>query len=165
MTMMHPPGHVVVFPYCDTDFARVALTYDPGQKYTRSLQRECLKRFYPEFYDFPGSRNLPSDHTPIDENNSLARYKHEEKDVYGDPAVIWAACQYLSFPNKALLLLSRVMPSLRRRRDWLFRPLLMMVRTHRQSLPYISLRSSVRGPQYEPRPIIGDIDDMVAKIE
>jgi hypothetical protein len=162
MTMMHPPGHVVVFPYCDTEFARVALTYDPGQKYSRSLQRECLQRFYPEFYDFQGSRNLPADHMPIDQAISFARHEAEEKYAYGNPSIIWAACQYLSLPNRALLLISCIMPSLRRRRDWLFRPLLMILRTQRQAVPYISLGGSARTVQHEGRSIDDDTADIAA---
>lgn len=142
ITMMHPPGHVVVFPYCDVDFARAALTYDPGQKYKRFLQRECLQRFYPEFYDFAGSRNLPSDHMPVDKAVSLARDRAEEEYAYGDPSIIRAACRYLNFQNKAILLVSQFLPALRRRRDWLFRPLLTILRTQNQAPAYIRLKDS-----------------------
>jgi hypothetical protein len=151
ITMMHPPGHVVAFPYCDLDFARIALKYDPGQKYARSLQRECLQRFYPEFYDFAGSRKLPSDHGPVDMAITTARDQAEEKYVYGDPSVTRAARQYLSFSNKAILLASQLLPKLRRRRDWVFRPLLMILRTQKQALPYIKLEDAAGRRQAETR--------------
>ncbi len=144
ITMMHPPGHVVVFPYCDTEFAHVALTYDPGQKFQRYLQRECLQRFYPEFYDFASSRSLPPDHAPISKEISLSRYQAQKAYVYSDTSIVWAACQYLSFPNQALLLAAKFIPNLRQRRDWVFRPLLMILRTERENVPYINLNS-----QYE----------------
>jgi hypothetical protein len=140
--MMHPPGHVVAFPYCDIDFARTALKYDPGQKYERSLQRECLQRFYPEFCDFAGSRKLPSDHPPVDKEVTFARDRAEENYLYGDASVMRAAHQYLSLSNSAILRLSQFLPALRRRRDWVFRPLLTVLRTQRQALPYIDLKGS-----------------------
>lgn len=144
ITMMHPPGHVAVFPYCDIEFANAALTYDPGQKYQRRLQRECLRRFYPEFYDFASSRNLPLDHAPIAQGITLSRYYTESKYVYGEPSIIWSACKYLSFSNKVLLLTAKFIPRLRQRRDWIFRPLLTLLRTQRQNSPFISLNASVR---------------------
>lgn len=144
ITMMHPPGHVVVFPYCDLEFARAALTYDPGQKYLRYLQRECLQQFYPEFYDFAGSRSLPSDHIPIDKRTSFCRRRAEDAHVYNNPSIIWAACKYLNFPSKVLLLAAKAIPSLRQRRDWIFCPLLMILRTQHQAVPYMSLNASTR---------------------
>ncbi|MFC3460109.1 MULTISPECIES: hypothetical protein [Massilia] len=137
LTMMHPPGHVVVFPYCDLEFALATLRYHPAEKYRWFFQKECLRRFYPEFYDFPGSRNLPPDHEPIDEKTSRAYDETERRYAYDNPAGMRAALQYLNWPNRLLLLASRIAPSLRQRRDWLFRPLLLLVRTHREAPVFI----------------------------
>lgn len=154
ITMTHPPGHVIVFPYCDIEFARTALAYDPGQKYQRYLQRECLRRFYPEFYDFAGSRDLPADHAPIPEEISSSRHQIEEAHLYNDSSVVWAACRYLSFPNKVLLLAAKFIPKLRQHRDWIFRPILTLVRTSHQNVPYMNAatpaRSEKRTVQFEP---------------
>jgi hypothetical protein len=137
---MHPPGHVVAFPYCDIDFARTALKYDPGQKYARKLQGECLQRFYPEFCDFEGTRKLPPGHPPVDREVTLALDQAEDRYVYGDASIARAARRYLNFPNAAILWISQFVPALRRRRDWVFRPLLTVLRTQKQALPYIDLQ-------------------------
>jgi hypothetical protein len=141
ISMMHPPGHVVAFPYCDIDFARTALKYDPGQKYARKLQGECLQRFYPEFCDFEGTRKLPPDHAPVDREVTLALDQAEDRYVYGDASIARAARRYLNFSNAAILWMSQFVPALRRRRDWVFRPLLTVLRTQKQALPYIDLQS------------------------
>ncbi len=141
ITMMHPPGHVVAFPYCDLDFARTALKYDPGQKYARSLQRECLQNFYPEFYDFEGSRKLPPNPVPVDRKVTFALEQAEDKYVYGNAAVTRAARQYLSLSNRTILWMSRFIPAVRKRRDWVLRPLLTVLHTHKQALPYIDLKN------------------------
>ena len=139
ITMMHPPGHVVVFPYCDLEFALVTLKYHPAEKYKYFFQKECLRRFYPEFYDFHGSRNLPAGHAPLDEATSHARDSADERYAYGDPSGVRAALKYLSLPNRVLLLLSRLAPGLRRRRDWLFRPLLLLIRTQHEARTFIDV--------------------------
>jgi len=137
ITMMHPPGHVVVFPYCDLDFVRAALQVHPGDKYRHVLQKECLRRFYPEFYDFHGTRNIPKDHAPLDPGVRHARERASQNFLYGDPAVVREALPYLSWPNRMLLLASRFLPSLRRRRGWVFEPLLQLVRTRREAPTFI----------------------------
>ncbi|MEW6021269.1 MAG: hypothetical protein AB1807_03915 [Pseudomonadota bacterium] len=137
ITMMHPPGHVVVFPYCDVEFALATLRYHPAEKYRYFFQKECLRRFYPEFYEFHGSRNMPPDLTPLDEKSSRAYDQVEERYAYGDAGVARAALNYLSLPNRLLLLGSRLVPALRRHRDWLFRPLLLLVRTQREAPVFI----------------------------
>ncbi|MFC0250918.1 hypothetical protein [Massilia consociata] len=147
ITMMHPPGHVIVFPYHDLDFARATLRYHPADKYKWFFQKECLKRFYPEYVDFHGSRNLPPDHPPLDAAESRARDTASEHAAYGDPATVMAALKYLNWKNRILLLLALGSSSLRRRRDWLFRPLLSLVRLDRQSKAFIDKDSAaVVGP-------------------
>lgn len=137
ITMMHPPGHVVVYPYCDLEFALATLRYHPAEKYRYFFQKECLRRFYPEFYDFHGSRNLPADHPPLDEATSRAYDEAEQRYAYGDPAGMRSVLKYLNLPNRLLLLASRIAPRLRQRRDWLFRPLLLLVRTQREAPVFI----------------------------
>jgi asparagine synthetase B (glutamine-hydrolysing) len=139
ITMMHPPGHVVVFPYCDLEFAIATLKYHPAEKYKYFFQKECLLRFYPEFYDFHGSRNLPADHPPLDQATSRARDEAQERYAYGDAAVTREALGYLNWPNKLVLLASRLIPGLRPRRHRLFRPLLLLVRTYREAPAFIEL--------------------------
>jgi hypothetical protein len=144
ITMMHPPGHVAVFPYCDLEFALATLKYHPAEKYKWFFQKECLRRFYPEFFDFPGSRNLPRDHMPISSAVSDARDRSSEAFAYDHPSAIADTLKYLSFPNKILLLLSRLFPGLRRGRDWVFRPLLLLVRTMNEADIFIERGTTAR---------------------
>ena len=137
ITMMHPPGHVIVFPYHDLDFVRATMRYHPADKYKWFFQKECLKRFYPDFFDFHGSRNLPPEHAPLSEAESRARDAAAERHTYGDVPTILAALKYLSPKNKVLLLLSLGSAGLRKRRDWLFRPLLSLVRMERESPVFV----------------------------
>lgn len=61
-----PAGHVPVHPYCDLDYIRVSLRYDPLHKLERRLQDRCLEEFWPAYFAFPGSRRLPPDSKPGD---------------------------------------------------------------------------------------------------
>ena len=142
ITMMHPPGHVVVFPYCDMDFARTTLRYHPAEKYKWFFQKECLKRFYPEFVDFAGSRNLPPDHAPLDMAESHARDGESERYLYGDVSTVLSALKYLSWMNRILLLLAWALPFLRSKRGWLFRPLLSLVRVQREGKIFVKREST-----------------------
>ena len=137
ITMMHPPGHVVVFPYCDTEFVRATMKYHPADKYKWFFQRECLKRFYPEYYAFPGSRNLPPDHPPRDQATTDAVDAAQENYLYGNRAHLFSAAKYLSWKNKAILIASAVMPGLRSKRRWLFDRLLALVKTQHESTVFI----------------------------
>ncbi len=130
ITMMHPPGQVIVFPYCDLRFVRATLRYDPAEKYKWFLQKECLKRFYPAYFDFPGSRNMPADMVPVSQEQSDSMDSQTYGFFYDDKSTVFAALKYLNLQNKALLLLSVLFRPLRHRRSWLFIPLLFLVKTH-----------------------------------
>lgn len=147
VTMMHPPGHVAVFPYCDLEFVRVALEYHPAEKYKWFFQRECLRRFYPDYYEFPGSRDMPKDHAPVSRALVRERERSYERYVYGSPGRLLAALKYLSPANRLLLLLSAAIPAIRRRRGWLFEPLLLLVDTEHEAFSVISSASLGSGAQ------------------
>ena len=135
--MMHPPGHVVVFPYYDLRFVRTTLQYDPAEKYKWFLQKECLKRSYPAYFEFPGSRNLPADIAPVPQEQSDAMDRQAQEFVYSDKSVVFGALKYLALPNKVLLLLSTMFRPLRNSRSWLFVPLLLMVKTHQAQRAFV----------------------------
>lgn len=145
ITMMHPPGHVIVFPYCDMEFALTTLEYQPQEKYKWFFQKECLKRFYPDYFHFPGSRNLPADHPPLSEHESHARDAAEEKNTYGSWSIKFKSMKYLSWKNKFLLLTSSVLPVVKKRRNWLFSPLLSLVKTQADAKPFIEKGFSSKG--------------------
>lgn len=137
ITMMHPPGHVVVFPYCDMEFVRATMKYHPADKYKWFFQRECLKRFYPDYFAFPGSRNIPEGHPAQDEEFTRRSDEAQENYLYGNRDHIFSAAKYLSLKNRAVLMLSVFLPRLRQQRRWLFNPLLSLVRTHHEAQAFI----------------------------
>lgn len=137
ITMMHPPGQLVVFPYYDLGFVRATLRYHPGEKYKWFFQKECLRRFYPDYFDHPGSRNLPADIIPLSEEKSKILDKQAENFVFGSFSVVAGALKFLTLKNKALLLLLFAFSPLRKTRNWLFFPLLLLVKTHQGNIAFI----------------------------
>lgn len=137
ITMMHPPGQVVVFPYYDLRFVLATLRYDPAEKYKWFFQKECLKRSYPAYFDFPGSRNMPAEMAPMPQAQSDAMDAQAQQFVYGDTAAVLGTLKYLALPNKVLLLLSTVLRPLRNRRSWLFVPLMLLVKTQQGHRPFV----------------------------
>ena len=47
---MLPAGNVVLCPYLDLDHIYELFSYVPSEKYKILLQKACLKKFWPEFY-------------------------------------------------------------------------------------------------------------------
>lgn len=139
ITMMHPPGQVVIFPYYEMAFVRATMRYHPADKYKWFFQKECLRRSYPAYFDFPGSRNVPGVMTPLPAERSAAMDQQDDDFTFGDRSVVLAALKYLSLPNKVLLLLALVFKPLRQRRRWLLGPLLTLVKTQRSHRSFVKL--------------------------
>jgi hypothetical protein len=59
-----PPGHVPVCPYLDLDYLRLLLDFASEDKHATKFQRACLKEFWPDFYKYPGNRDVPVDMAP-----------------------------------------------------------------------------------------------------
>jgi hypothetical protein len=59
-----PPGHVPLCPYLDLDYLRLLLGFVSSDKHTTKFQRACLKEFWPDFYRYPGNRDVPVDMAP-----------------------------------------------------------------------------------------------------
>lgn len=137
ITMMQPPGQVVVFPYYDLGFVRATLKYDPAEKYKWFFQKECLKRSYPAYFDFHGSRNLPPDIQPLPAATTAQMDQNEDDFSYASMAVVLGTLKYLSLQNKALLLASVVFKPLRARRRWLLQPMLALVKTQQENRAFL----------------------------
>lgn len=139
ITMMHPPGQLPVFPYYDMGFVRAALTYHPGDKYQLFFQEECLRRFYPQYLDFEGTRNIPIGFPKVP--RQVHRRLDREGDVFtfGDLRTVLAALKYLSVSNRLLLLLALVSKTIRNKRKWLYQPLLLLVKAARENRPFIHI--------------------------
>ena len=59
-----PPGHVPLCPFLDLDYLRVLLGFVSSDKHATKFQRACLKAFWPDFYRYPGNRDVPVDMAP-----------------------------------------------------------------------------------------------------
>ncbi|HKE95980.1 MAG TPA: asparagine synthase-related protein [Povalibacter sp.] len=71
-----PPGHVPVCPFLDLDYIRLLLSFVPQDKHATILQRRCLAEFWPQFYRYPGTRDIPPDSVRrsarVDDEENLA---------------------------------------------------------------------------------------------
>jgi hypothetical protein len=56
-----PAGHVPVCPYLDLDYISLLLEFIPAEKHQTIFQRSCLQEFWPEFFKYPGNRDIPAD--------------------------------------------------------------------------------------------------------
>jgi hypothetical protein len=138
ITMMQPPGHLVVFPYLDLGFVETCLRYHPAEKYHWFFQKECLKRFWPEYYDFPGTRNLPEGFLPISKCVQNSRRKEFESFLFSDSDLLKDSIRKLtSLPMFYLWRFSTFFPFLRKKRNWFFTPLIKLVKYKKNCKSYI----------------------------
>lgn len=68
-----PAGHVVVCPYLDLDYISLLLEFDPNEKHMAIFQRECLRRFWPQFAKYSGNRDIPEDVPPGNARTAVRR--------------------------------------------------------------------------------------------
>lgn len=54
-----PIDHILVCPYLDLDYISLLLNFKPTEKHRTVLQRQCLSKYWPEFYKYPGNRDIP----------------------------------------------------------------------------------------------------------
>lgn len=59
MQHLTPAGYVAVYPYFDLDHIQVTMELSSMDKIEEKLQARCLRVFWPEYYQFPGSRRIP----------------------------------------------------------------------------------------------------------
>ncbi len=133
ITMMQPPGHLVVFPYYDLNFVNTCLAHHPAQKLATFFQKECLKRFWPEYYDFPGSRNLPKGFKPIDQSLEKRLTAAENNWLSNSEDVEAKLVSSVNLKNRVLRNISRKVPKINGARSWLFEPLSKLYKFSHQS--------------------------------
>lgn len=124
-----PAGHLTVYPYFDLDYVCAALEIDPIEKIppNASLQARCLVEFWPSYYAFPGSNNIPS------QSKSESPAANEQ---------LWFACfqqllkeaGYPTMPNNlltaranAIFSLAQINISFSRRARWWLEPFLLLL--------------------------------------
>ncbi len=139
ITMMQPPGHVVVFPYYDLNFVNACMSYHPAKKLATFFQKECLKRFWPEYYDFKGSRNLPKDFSPLDDGIAKSRVKAEKDWLKNSRDVEVKLMKSLSIKNTLLRKTAKHLPVINKRRNWLFEPLSKLLKFEESSRTIIKI--------------------------
>ncbi len=129
ITMMQPPGHVVVFPYLDLNFVSACLAYNPKQKLATLFQKECLKRFWPQYYyNFKGTRDLPNELQPIKQSIEESILKSESDWLHNSKEVEKKLLSLLNNKNKFIRVLTRRFPVLFKQRSWLFDPIVKLLK-------------------------------------
>ena len=141
ITMMQPPGHVVVFPYYDLNFINTCMAYHPAQKLATFFQKECLKRFWPEYYNFPGSRDLPKNFPPIKETVAKSIEKSESDWLKNTVAEETKLTNLLSIKCYLLRKLTNNTPGMNKKRSWLFEPLSSLLKFNEKSKSIIKVNS------------------------
>jgi hypothetical protein len=59
-----PAGHVIACPYLDFDYLSLLFEFKPSDKHATVFQQACLRKFWPQFYKYPGNRDIPADLPP-----------------------------------------------------------------------------------------------------
>jgi hypothetical protein len=125
-----PPGHVVVCPYLDLDYLRLLLSFKSSDKHETSFQRSCLREFWPEFYKYPGNRDIPSDLQPGSPAESRARIaacqRAMRKEITTHGAMPYLR-DLLSRRKRPLVALSRYSAAFAEQCSWYLTPLMELV--------------------------------------
>ncbi len=125
-----PAGHVIACPYLDFDYLSLLFSFKPSHKHVTVFQQACLRRFWPEFYKYPGNRDIPADLPPgrptLELRQDLACLKRlfEEIDVQSAEGEL---AKLLTAKARAALALARLNPGIAARSRWFLQPLAELV--------------------------------------
>jgi hypothetical protein len=125
-----PPGHIPVCPYLDLDYLKLLLSFRSTEKHATAFQRACLREFWPEFYRYPGNRDVPMDMPPgssalTDERTARCRAALWQEVSTGNGLA--ELHELLSLKGRIRLELSRRSRTVAARSDWLLTPVLELV--------------------------------------
>jgi hypothetical protein len=125
-----PPGHVPVCPYLDLDYLRLLLGFVSSDKHTTKFQRACLKEFWPEFYRYPGNRDVPIDvppGSPALANEQTLQCQATLLDEINSQGCLPAFYKLLTVRGRVGLSLARRSAALALRGQWYLTPLMELV--------------------------------------
>lgn len=122
-----PAGHVTVYPYFDLDYVEAVLKFNPMEKLPpNNIQALCLSEFWPEYYKFPGSRNIPSESkansSRVLDEIGLACIKKMRTETSGN--LLNYSINTLRYKHILILLFSLCNESIAMRFKWWIIPLL-----------------------------------------
>lgn len=133
-----PPGHTVVYPYLDLDYARLMLTFTSTGKHATSFQRACLREYWPEFLAYPGTRDIPDWVEPAPAEFERRRIAGRERALRGEIGAAGAMPflrSLLSMRKRAVLFLAGNSEAVANRASWYLLPLLELVARHATARP------------------------------
>lgn len=135
--MTQSPRHLVFFPYLELGHVRKTLEFQPGEKYKVFFQRDCLQRFYPDYFDMPGSRAMPSvlRPLPVAERQQLADC---ERHYLFSPKVTEMILERIGATNKKLFAMNKLLWPLGSPRAWLFESLARYYRSEERQGYFIN---------------------------
>jgi hypothetical protein len=126
-----PPGHIPVCPYLDLDYLKLLLGFRSTEKHATAFQRACLREFWPEFYRYPGNRDVPTDVPPGSSaltNERTARCREALWEEISSTRNSRAELhELLSTKGRIRLELARRSRTIATRSDWLLPPILELV--------------------------------------
>ncbi len=125
-----PPGLVAVCPYLDLDYLRLLLDFTSAGKHESSLQRACLKTFWPQFYKYSGTRDIPADLPPgsptlVNERIAGCHASMRDEIKKGDGMAMLG--ELLSPRGRWVLEVARRSQAMTVRASWYLTPLLQLV--------------------------------------
>lgn len=122
-----PLGHLVVFPYLDMNYIKLAMQYNPLQKIKKSIQARCLEEFWPKYFAYNGSRNIPNGYVSATKDYSKERLMGVVRSLQKEVNIRNGYSDLLSILSnraKLIVLLSQFNSKILCGREWSFVPLL-----------------------------------------
>ena len=138
MQQMLPVGQVVVCPFLDLEVIRATFRYHPGRKAEVLMQEGCLKRFWPDYLGFPGTRKGLAGLQPIpakEMNGRVDAIYRQMLDELRDHDGISLVRQMLSPKYRLVFEAGRIWPGAMRNMDWAYRGLMETASQHVRHRP------------------------------
>jgi hypothetical protein len=125
-----PPGVVAVCPYLDLDYLRLLLDFTSAGKHETSFQRACLRTFWPQLYNYPGNRDIPTELPPGSPefvNERIAGCHASMRKEIKDRDGMGMLRSLLSARGRFILGVAAQSPAMTIRASWYLTPLLQLV--------------------------------------
>ncbi len=119
-----PAGHVPVYPFLDLDYLNVTLSVDPLSKLSKSMQASCLERYWPEFFEVPGSRAIPATLHPGKGERNRRRELESAYTLFQELKNCQSDLGHLTRAARTAVALGRISPPAVARWLWWLRPVL-----------------------------------------
>lgn len=139
-----PPGVVPLYPYLDPDYLSLLLSISSGDKHAADIQRSCLREFWPEFAQYPGTRDVPSELRPdlvaTEKAHSAACQRQLRREINASGAKS-TLHQMLTAKGRIALEAGTLIQGLAPRWRWYLIPVMELVSRHVRGVPIWELEA------------------------